>query len=193
MERVNRYLQTAVSVWTACVNFMPYIIMPNLQTDRSRCTNTCFNTLEDKYKPLVLKELKKLWENKAICLPSQRGFYDESNTILLDDSPYKALCNPGQMVIFACISKDWQKLRMFRSSLRQIHLVKSPSHQLTLHGISTPKLLENMQTSKKKELLIPVALLISHCIADGVNTWLSWRISGCGSGNHLDNLIVVDV
>ncbi|XP_074277738.1 uncharacterized protein LOC141601360 [Silene latifolia] len=67
--------------------------------DGSRCTNTGFKTLEDKHKPLVLKELKNLWESKANHLPSQRRFYDESNTILLDDSPYKALRNPPYTAI----------------------------------------------------------------------------------------------
>ncbi|KAL9239473.1 hypothetical protein vseg_013791 [Gypsophila vaccaria] len=68
---------------------------------QSHCTNTGYKTIENKNKPLVLKELKKLWENKDDELPWQRGFYDESNTILLDDSPYKALRNPPYTAVYA--------------------------------------------------------------------------------------------
>lgn len=59
--------------------------------DLSKCTGTGFYTLENKTKPLVLKELKKLWDD----LPwRQQGEFSPSNTLLLDDSPYKALRNP---------------------------------------------------------------------------------------------------
>ncbi|OMO62940.1 NLI interacting factor [Corchorus capsularis] len=67
--------------------------------DRSRCTITKLETLEDKPKPLVLKELRKLWKNVS-KLPWEKGEYDESNTLLLDDSPYKALRNPANTAIF---------------------------------------------------------------------------------------------
>lgn len=62
--------------------------------DQSHCTETGFNTIENSDKPLVLKELKKLWEKQDPNLPWEKGVYDESNTFLLDDSPYKALRNP---------------------------------------------------------------------------------------------------
>ncbi|KAK9748136.1 hypothetical protein RND81_02G038300 [Saponaria officinalis] len=67
---------------------------------QSHCTNTGYKTIENRDKPLVLKELKKLWENKNNDLPWQKGFYNESNTILLDDSPYKALRNPPYTAIY---------------------------------------------------------------------------------------------
>jgi len=53
-------------------------------------------SLENKNKPLVLKELKKLWskEEAADGLPWQQEKFAPSNTLLLDDSPYKALRNP---------------------------------------------------------------------------------------------------
>lgn len=55
---------------------------------------TGFKTIENRSKPLVLKELKKLWEKLEPGLPWEMGDYDQTNTLLLDDSPYKALRNP---------------------------------------------------------------------------------------------------
>ena len=62
--------------------------------DQSHCTYTGFNTVEDREKPLLLKELNKIWEKHDPDLPWARGYYNKSNTLLLDDSPYKALRNP---------------------------------------------------------------------------------------------------
>ncbi|CAI9109855.1 OLC1v1009774C4 [Oldenlandia corymbosa var. corymbosa] len=66
------------------------------------CTQTSFKTLENKHKPLVFKELKKLWEKDDPYLPWEKGDYNESNTLLIDDSPYKALLNPIHTAIFPC-------------------------------------------------------------------------------------------
>ncbi|KAL9691003.1 hypothetical protein QQ045_011420 [Rhodiola kirilowii] len=68
--------------------------------DRSHCTITGFPTVENRDKPLVLKELKKLWEKHQSHFSWEKGKYDHSNTLLLDDSPYKALCNPADTAIF---------------------------------------------------------------------------------------------
>lgn len=68
--------------------------------DQSHCTDTGFNTIENQNKPLLLKEVKKLWEKHDQNLPWQKGDYNESNTLLLDDSPYKALRNPPYTAIF---------------------------------------------------------------------------------------------
>lgn len=68
--------------------------------DQSKCTKTGFSTLENRYKPLVLKELKKLWNKEEPDLPWEMGDYSPSNTLLVDDSPYKALCNPKHTAIF---------------------------------------------------------------------------------------------
>jgi len=59
----------------------------------SYCTVTGCNTIEKKGKPLVLKELKKLWNKEDPDLPWEQGEFSPSNTLLVDDSPYKALCN----------------------------------------------------------------------------------------------------
>ncbi|OVA15087.1 NLI interacting factor [Macleaya cordata] len=68
--------------------------------DQAHCTETGVGTLENRQKPLVLKELKKLWNKHEHSLPWEKGTYDESNTLLLDDSPYKALRNPPHTAIF---------------------------------------------------------------------------------------------
>ncbi|XP_058208097.1 uncharacterized protein LOC131321101 [Rhododendron vialii] len=66
--------------------------------DKERCTDSGFKSLERKDKPIFLKELKKLWEDPA--LPWRRGQYSSSNTLLIDDAPYKALLNPPNTAIF---------------------------------------------------------------------------------------------
>ncbi|GAV88950.1 NIF domain-containing protein [Cephalotus follicularis] len=68
--------------------------------NQSHCTATSFTTVENKNKRLVLKELRKLWEKLEPDLPWEKGEYNESNTLLLDDSPYKALRNPAHTAIF---------------------------------------------------------------------------------------------
>ncbi|KAK8941348.1 hypothetical protein KSP39_PZI010384 [Platanthera zijinensis] len=68
--------------------------------DQSKCTYTGVRTLVNHHKPLVLKELKKLWDKEESDLPWQKGEFSPSNTLLLDDSPYKALFNPPHTAIF---------------------------------------------------------------------------------------------
>lgn len=68
-------------------------ILMGLQ-DLSHCTTTGFRTLENKHKTLVFKDLRRIWEKYDSSLPWEKGIYNESNTLLLDDSPYKALLNP---------------------------------------------------------------------------------------------------
>lgn len=65
--------------------------------DLSHCTTTGFRTLENKHKTLVFKDLRKIWEKNDSSLPWEKGIYNESNTLLLDDSPYKALLNPVRL------------------------------------------------------------------------------------------------
>jgi len=70
--------------------------------NQSHCTTTEFATVENIHKPLVLKELRKLWEKEDPNLPWEKGEFNESNTLLLDDSPYKALMNPvSSLVLFS--------------------------------------------------------------------------------------------
>ncbi|KAM7279823.1 hypothetical protein ACFE04_006957 [Oxalis oulophora] len=69
--------------------------------DQSHCTTTKFKTIEVKHKLLVLKELKKLWGERDHGLPWNKGDFNESNTLLIDDSPYKALRNPVRVSYLA--------------------------------------------------------------------------------------------
>ncbi|XP_057443217.1 uncharacterized protein LOC130734792 isoform X4 [Lotus japonicus] len=64
------------------------------------CTRTKFKTVEDVQKPIFLKELRLLWEKRNPRLPWNKGEFNESNTLLLDDSPYKALLNPKHTAVF---------------------------------------------------------------------------------------------
>ncbi|RWR73131.1 hypothetical protein CKAN_00138400 [Cinnamomum micranthum f. kanehirae] len=75
---------------------------PKLQFtwNQTHCTSTLFKTLEKKDKPIFLKELKKLWDKECHSLPWPKGRYSSSNTLLIDDSPYKALFNPPNTAIF---------------------------------------------------------------------------------------------
>ncbi|XP_058728611.1 uncharacterized FCP1 homology domain-containing protein C1271.03c-like [Vicia villosa] len=68
--------------------------------DLSHCTETSFKTLENKHKQLVFKDLRKIWDNYDPNVSWEKGYYNESNTLLLDDSPYKALLNPPYNSIF---------------------------------------------------------------------------------------------
>ncbi|RDX71771.1 hypothetical protein CR513_48829, partial [Mucuna pruriens] len=68
--------------------------------DLSQCTETSFKTLENKHKYVVFKDLRKLWDKHDPNLPWEKGYYNESNTLLLDDSPYKALLNPPNTSVF---------------------------------------------------------------------------------------------
>ncbi|KAI3824098.1 hypothetical protein L1987_05547 [Smallanthus sonchifolius] len=60
--------------------------------DLSHCTSSSVRSLENQHKFIVFKKLGNIWEGN--------GYYDESNTLLLDDSPYKALLNPKHTGIF---------------------------------------------------------------------------------------------
>lgn len=68
--------------------------------DQYHCTNSNLTTIENRKKPLLVKKLKKLWEKYEPGLPWELGEYNESNTLLLDDSPYKAVCNPPYTAVF---------------------------------------------------------------------------------------------
>ncbi|CAK9324977.1 unnamed protein product [Citrullus colocynthis] len=68
--------------------------------DLSHCTASKFNTLENKHKRLVFKQLRRVWEKQDPNLPWKQGEYNESNTLLVDDSPYKSLLNPPYTAVF---------------------------------------------------------------------------------------------
>lgn len=104
----NRF---TVGVWSSRrkenVDKVLQVLMPEMDRsmlafvwNQSHCTRTGFQTLENIDKPLFLKELSKLWKNENRKFSSKVGDYDKSNTLLLDDSPYKALLNPAYTAIF---------------------------------------------------------------------------------------------
>ncbi|CAE6073799.1 unnamed protein product [Arabidopsis arenosa] len=68
--------------------------------DMSYCATTTVGSLENRYKYVVFKDLNRLWEKHDPRLPWKMGDYNETNTVLLDDSPYKALLNPPYTAIF---------------------------------------------------------------------------------------------
>ncbi|XP_044476213.1 uncharacterized protein LOC123203834 [Mangifera indica] len=75
--------------------------------DASHCSETGLTAIGDQDKPLVLKELKKLWVKAECGLPWREGEYNETNTLLVDDSPYKALRNPAYTAIFPYSYQYW--------------------------------------------------------------------------------------
>uniref|UniRef100_A0A9I9EDX4 Mitochondrial import inner membrane translocase subunit TIM50 n=1 Tax=Cucumis melo TaxID=3656 RepID=A0A9I9EDX4_CUCME len=79
----------------SCSSVMNYI-----KQDLSHCAASKFKTLENKHKCLVFKQLRRLWEKQDPNLPWKEGEYNESNTLLLDDSPYKSLLNPPHSAVF---------------------------------------------------------------------------------------------
>ncbi|KAL9301872.1 putative FCP1 domain, HAD superfamily protein [Arabidopsis thaliana] len=60
--------------------------------DQEECTDSGYKTLENRYKPLFFKDLSKVFK----CF---KGF-SASNTIFIDDEPYKALRNPDNTGLF---------------------------------------------------------------------------------------------
>ncbi|KAK6290150.1 hypothetical protein POUND7_001691 [Theobroma cacao] len=68
--------------------------------DQNECTNTGVSCLEKKEKPIFLKELKKVWDRNWSSSLQHRDEYSASNTLLIDDKPYKALLNPPYTAIF---------------------------------------------------------------------------------------------
>lgn len=68
---------------------------------------TKFQTIEDEQKPLMLKELRMLWEKSRPGLPWAKGEFNKTNTLLLDDSPYKAIRNP-----VSCSLISFRKIRL---------------------------------------------------------------------------------
>ncbi|KAI3683849.1 hypothetical protein L1987_84364 [Smallanthus sonchifolius] len=66
--------------------------------DQNQCTKTDFMCLDNKNKPVFLKELDHIWGEKYTYLPWCDGEYSASNTLLITD-PVKALLNPPNTAI----------------------------------------------------------------------------------------------
>ncbi|KAL8251195.1 hypothetical protein R6Q59_034888 [Mikania micrantha] len=77
--------------------------------DGSKCTNSGVKTLEVKHKCVVAKDLRKVWDLDGFCNRWVKGTFHESNTLLVDDSPYKGLLNPKHTGIFPASFKYTNK------------------------------------------------------------------------------------
>ncbi|VYS63956.1 unnamed protein product [Arabidopsis thaliana] len=98
-----------VAIWSSRrvgLDYMINIVMKNHARnllfcfDQNICTTTKFKTQEKKDKPLFLKDLRRVWDHIGTCISCGKRKYDETNTLLVDDSPDKALCNPPHTGIF---------------------------------------------------------------------------------------------
>lgn len=72
--------------------------MMKIVQDISHCFDTGFGTVEKRDKPIILKDLRRLWEKHVPNLPWERGDFAASNTLLLDNHPCTALLNPVSLV-----------------------------------------------------------------------------------------------
>ncbi|KAK4348422.1 hypothetical protein RND71_031177 [Anisodus tanguticus] len=73
--------------------------------DQQKCVDSGFKCLEKKEKPIFLKPMKTIWENKYDLLPFRGGKFSESNTLMIDDEPHIALINPPNTAVFPPIFK----------------------------------------------------------------------------------------
>ncbi|XP_034225623.1 uncharacterized protein LOC117635405 [Prunus dulcis] len=109
-ERANiprfRYVDASYGSFLCYLDIALDCVMKGLRSklvfawDQVKCTDSGFKTLEKRDKPLFLKELKKVWEGKCSkTRSSSTGKYSSSNTLLMDNQPYKALLNPPHTAI----------------------------------------------------------------------------------------------
>ncbi|KAJ0535530.1 putative protein-serine/threonine phosphatase [Helianthus annuus] len=99
-----------VGIWSsrAMKNLVPVInfLLGDLKKkllflwDSCKCTDSGIGTLEVKHKHVVVKDLRKIWDEDGPKKSWVKGTFHESNTLLVDDSPYKALLNPKHTGIF---------------------------------------------------------------------------------------------
>ncbi|CAN1190499.1 hypothetical protein LINPERPRIM_LOCUS40099 [Linum perenne] len=72
-------------------------IPPNRTPDSSVGTFNGFKCLDNKFKPIFLKDLNQVFESSAVLKATK---YSASNTVLIESDPYKALINPPNTAIF---------------------------------------------------------------------------------------------
>ncbi|KAF9588642.1 hypothetical protein IFM89_014180 [Coptis chinensis] len=119
--------------------------------DQSHCSTTGFYTVDNNVKLLMLKELVKLWDKDDLNLPWEKRKYNESNSLLVDDSLYKALLNPAHTAIFPT-SYDFRNKN--DNSLRH-----GGDIRMYLEGLVTS---ENVQKYIKQHLFGQPAVIESH-------------------------------
>uniref|UniRef100_K4CQS6 Mitochondrial import inner membrane translocase subunit TIM50 n=1 Tax=Solanum lycopersicum TaxID=4081 RepID=K4CQS6_SOLLC len=104
-----------VGIWSSAMERNMDAILDNIMVglrrkllfvwDQEKCIDSGFKCLEKKEKPIFLKQMKKIWENKYNILPFRGGKFSESNTIMIDDEPHTALINPPNTAIFPHVFK----------------------------------------------------------------------------------------
>ncbi|KAG2406140.1 uncharacterized protein HKW66_Vig0053960 [Vigna angularis] len=67
----------------------------SFKLDQCHCTESGYQSLEKSTKPLFFKEFNKMWGKSK-----KSGPFNVSNTLLIDDKPYKAFLNPDNTAIF---------------------------------------------------------------------------------------------
>ncbi|KAL5058226.1 hypothetical protein RYX36_029830 [Vicia faba] len=89
---------------------------PDRILDRLYCTKSTFHVPTRPDKKMVFKDLNKVWD--------QFRSFNAKNTLLVDDSPYKALLNPPHTTIFPHTYKFWHKTD---NSIGKLHTLTSCS------------------------------------------------------------------
>ncbi|CAN8230456.1 unnamed protein product [Cochlearia groenlandica] len=98
-----------IGIWSSRhigLDYMTNLVMRNHARNvlfcfgQNICITTRFKTPENSRKPLFLKNLGRVWERFGTCFTCGKRKYDETNTLLIDDSPDKSLCNPPHTGIF---------------------------------------------------------------------------------------------
>lgn len=102
------------------------------------CTTTAVMHPDNNKKPIFLKELSKLWAEV------EPGTFDQSNTLLIDDSPYKALKNPPHTAIFPrCYNGDEVDdsfLSELRAYLEGLHSATNVQEYVSKNPIGEPRI-----------------------------------------------------
>ncbi|KAL2623302.1 hypothetical protein R1flu_003507 [Riccia fluitans] len=158
---------------------------------QSQCSKSKFRDPENTHKPVYLKELVKLWDKVEPHLPWEKGDYGPSNTVLIDDSPQKAIRNPPYTAIFpdsykAIVPEDIYLLAggQFRTYLEglataanvQVYLKENPFGKPSiipeslLRGFARASITEGGAKSTKK-----VAPTKADVVKPGVGTWKTRR------------------
>ncbi|KAG5584168.1 hypothetical protein H5410_044602 [Solanum commersonii] len=104
-----------VGIWSSAMERNMDAILDNIMVglrrkllfvwDQEKCIVSGFKCWEKKEKPIFLKQMKKIWENKYNLLPFCGGKFSESNTLMIDDEPHTVLINPPNTAIFPPVFK----------------------------------------------------------------------------------------
>ena len=75
--------------------------------DQSDCTDTGVGHPDNKHKPMLIKRLSVLWADQRLAAGVPGVAFGPSNTLLIDDSPYKAIDNPKHTAVHP---REWSAL-----------------------------------------------------------------------------------